>query len=115
MPVPVPPMPVVYECQALSLATRMTPSYDYQDLNLSTGMDAGAGGGSIHQNLPCTLQHNQLRCSGQGPDYPSSAISKYVDDNKALLRRMSGIQERKPKTVKKKTSIKVIRTFSPDK
>ena len=103
-----------YECQALSLATRMTP-YDYQDLNVSTGMDLDAGGGNILQNLPCTLQHHQLKCSGQGPDYPSSAISKYVDDNKALLRRMSGIQERKPKTVKKKTSIKVIRTFSPDK
>ena len=78
-------------------------------------MDLDAGGGNILQNLPCTLQHNQLKCSGQGPDYPNSAISKYVEDNKALLRRMSGIQERKPKTVKKKTSVKVIRTFTPDK
>ena len=90
-------------------------SYDYQDLNVSTAMDIDAGGGNILHNLPCTLQYNQLACSGPGPDYPNSAISQYVVDNKALLRRMSGIQERKPKTMQKKTSIKVIRTFSPDK
>jgi len=85
------------------------------DLNVSTAMDIDAGGGNILHNLPCTLQHNQLKCSGPGSDYPNSAISQYVEDNKALLRRMSGIQERKPKIVKKKTSIKVIRTFSPDR
>merc|ERR550532_420275 len=86
------------------------------DLNVSTGLEpGGTGGANILQNLPCTLQYNQLKCSGPGSDYPASAISQYVDDNKALLRRMSGIQERKPKTVKKKTSVKVIRTFSPDK
>ena len=83
---------------------------------MSTGLEpGGTGGANILQNLPCTLQYNQLKCSGPGSDYPASAISRYVDDNKALLRRMSGIQERKPKTVKKKTSVKVIRTFSPDK
>lgn len=88
----------------------MTSSYDYQDL-----YDIDAEGANILPNLPCTLQHNQLKCSGPGSDYPNTAISKYVDDNKALLRRMSGIQERKPKSVTKKTSVKVIRTFSPDK
>jgi len=77
--------------------------------------DIDAEGANILPNLPCTLQHNQLKCSGPGSDYPNTAISKYVDDNKALLRRMSGIQERKPKSVTKKTSVKVIRTFSPDK
>ena len=78
-------------------------------------MDIDLGDGNIIKSLPCTLKYNQLKCSGKGPSYPNSAISEYVEDNKALLRRMFGIQEVKKKIVKKQTTIKVIRTFSPDK
>ena len=79
-----------------------------QDLPLSIEIHFSAG------NLPCSIKYNQLQCTGKGPSYPNSAISKYVDDNKSLLRRMFGIQEERQKSVKK-TTIKVIRTFSPDK
>ena len=78
-------------------------------------MDIDLGEGRRLKGLPCSLKYNQLKCSGPGPSYPDSAISEYVQDNKALLRRMFGIQQVRPKVITKKTTIKVIRTYSPDK
>ena len=52
-------------------------------------VDNGDGGDSL-KNLPCVMRFNQLYCSEAGTTYPTSAISTFTDDNKALLRRMFG-------------------------
>jgi len=68
------------------------------------------------QGLPCTLTNHQLKCSDRGQTYPVEAITEYVEDNKALLRRMFGVTgtRESPKTIKK-TTIKIVRTFGPEK
>jgi len=49
----------------------------------------------ILNGFPCIQRFNQLYCVGKGLEYPTSAIDGYIDDNKALIRRMYGnlIQE----------------------
>ena len=39
---------------------------------------------------PCVQRFNQLYCVGKGLEYPSGDIEGYIDDNKALMRRMYG-------------------------
>jgi len=56
-------------------------------------MDVDNGGGNIIRGLPCTLRLNQLTCTSGGSIYPGSQISTFIDDNKALLRRMFGEQQ----------------------
>jgi len=38
----------------------------------------------------CVQRFNQLYCVGKGLEYPSGDIEGYIDDNKALVRRMYG-------------------------
>jgi len=38
----------------------------------------------------CVQRFNQLYCVGKGLEYPSGGIEGYIDDNKALMRRMYG-------------------------
>jgi len=47
-------------------------------------------GGEIVGGLPCVKRLNQLFCGSAGSSYPSKSIDKFIDDNKALLRRMYG-------------------------
>jgi len=64
-------------------------------------------GGEIISGLPCVKRLNQLYCGSAGKSYPAKSIDKFIDDNKALLRRMYGeLQE--PKTI---TTVRVVRTF----
>merc|ERR1719427_425990 len=64
-------------------------------------------GGEIVSGLPCVKKLNQLYCGSAGNSYPVTSIDKFIDDNKALLRRMYGeLQE--PRTV---TTVRVVRTF----
>ena len=80
-------------------------------------MDFDLGGGNILKDLPCRVVNHQLSCSDRGRSYPDLAISTYVDDNKALLRRMFGVtgaQEDNAKTVTQ-TTIRIVRTFGPEK
>merc|ERR1719466_511643 len=46
-------------------------------------------GGEIISGLPCVKRLNQLYCGSAGKSYPAKSIDKFIDDNKALLRRMS--------------------------
>jgi len=46
--------------------------------------------GEVTRGLPCIKRLNQLYCHRGGAEYPQSAISSYIDDNKALMRRMYG-------------------------
>jgi len=46
--------------------------------------------GEVTRGLPCIKRLNQLYCHRGGAEYPQSAISTYIDDNKALMRRMYG-------------------------
>jgi len=70
-------------------------------------MDQSSSGGEIISGLPCVKRLNQLYCGSAGKSYPSKFIDTFIDDNKALLRRMYGeLQE--PKTV---TTVRVVRTF----
>ena len=70
-------------------------------------MDQSSNGGEIISGLPCVKRLNQLYCGSAGNSYPSKFIDTFIDDNKALLRRMYGeLQE--PKTV---TTVRVVRTF----
>jgi len=46
--------------------------------------------GEITKGLPCIKRLNQLYCQAGGTEYPTSNIDSYIDDNKALMRRMYG-------------------------
>ncbi|XP_065574179.1 protein spaetzle 3-like isoform X2 [Artemia franciscana] len=46
--------------------------------------------GEIIRGLPCIKRLNQLFCPTAGNRYPTDKIEKFIDDNKALIRRMYG-------------------------
>ena len=70
------------------------------------GLDRTVVGGL---ELPCWEDHHQLRCSGPGTAYPAAQISRYIKDNRALLRRMSGAQVgRKPRAAP--ATVRIVRT-----
>lgn len=73
-------------------------------------MDVKNGAGEIIRGLPCVKRLNQLFCGSAGTNYPTKKIDGFIDDNKALLRRMYGeVQE--PRTITR-TTVRVVRTFS---
>jgi len=72
-------------------------------------MEADNGGGNVIRDLPCVMRLNQLVCSSAGNSFPKKAIATFIDDNKALLRRMYGeLQE--PRTVTQ-TTFTIVRSF----
>ena len=72
-------------------------------------MEKNKVGGEIVSGLPCVKRLNQLFCGSAGNTYPSKLIDKFINDNKALLRRMYGeLQE--PRTVSR-----VVRTLKDKK
>ena len=67
-------------------------------------------GGEIIAGLPCVKRLNQLFCGTSGDSYPREAIDRFVDENKALLRRMYGeLQE--PRTM---STGRMVRTLAED-
>ena len=53
----------------------------------------------------------QLSCGSAGNTYPSDSIDQFIDDNKALIRRMYGeLQE--PRT---KTTVREVRTYRQER
>ncbi|CAG0914618.1 unnamed protein product [Notodromas monacha] len=44
----------------------------------------------IIRGLPCVKMLHQLLCTRPGNTYPSQAIERFIDENKALIRRMYG-------------------------
>ena len=53
----------------------------------------------------------QLSCGSAGNTYPSENIDQFIDNNKALIRRMYGeLQE--PRT---KTTVRVVRTYRQER
>jgi len=74
-------------------------------------MDVKNGAGEIIRGLPCVKRLNQLFCGSGGTSYPNKKIDSFIDDNKALLRRMYGeLQE--PRTTSRPSVSRVVRTFS---
>ena len=68
-----------------------------------------AGDSPPLNNIPCIKRLNQLYCTSAGDSFPTRAIDTFIDDNKALLRRMYGeLQE--PRTVTK-TTFTIVRSF----
>lgn len=68
------------------------------------------------RGMPCVKRLNQLYCRGGGSAYPSDKINKFVDDNKALVRRMFGeLQVLQPqpqvKTPASTTFVRNVRNF----
>lgn len=46
--------------------------------------------GEIIRGYPCIKRYNQLYCPTPGSNYPKDKINVFIDDNKALIRRMFG-------------------------
>merc|ERR1712165_688989 len=69
-------------------------------------------GGEIVRGLPCVKKLNQggLSCGSAGQSYPREAVDRFIDENKALIKRMYGEPQ---ETVK--TSVRVVRTYSQEK
>jgi len=68
-------------------------------------------GGEIVRGLPCVKRLQQLSCGSAGNTYPSDNIDQFIDNNKALIRRMYGeLQE--PRT---KTTVRVVRTYRQER
>jgi len=99
-----------------TLRMRGTPGAVIFMVSLVSGvsnMDVKNGAGEIIRGLPCVKRLNQLFCGSGGSSYPTKKIESFIDDNKALLRRMYGeLQEPRQVT---KTSVRVVRTFSNSK
>jgi len=76
----------------------------------AVSMDVNNGGGEIIRGLPCVKRLNQLFCPSAGTTYPNNAIDKFIDDNKALMRRMYG--ELQETTTVTRTTVRVVRTFN---
>jgi len=75
----------------------------------SHSLDLDTGDGLLLRNLPCMSRYNQLYCTGGGSDYPMGAINRFIEDNKALTRRMFGeMQERRSVT---RTSVRIVQTY----
>ena len=53
-------------------------------------MDADNGSGLPLNSLPCVKRLNQLYYTSPCDSFPKKAIETFIDDNKALLRRMYG-------------------------
>ncbi|XP_018016754.1 protein spaetzle 3 isoform X2 [Hyalella azteca] len=56
-------------------------------LSLALGVEVQ---GEIVRGLPCIKRLNQLFCRNAGTSYPSENIESFIDENKALTRRMYG-------------------------
>ncbi|KAK3884632.1 hypothetical protein Pcinc_011115 [Petrolisthes cinctipes] len=56
-------------------------------LSLALGVEVQ---GELIRGLPCIMRLNQLFCRTPGNSYPSDKIERFIDDNKALMRRMYG-------------------------
>nr|XP_045614857.1 protein spaetzle 3-like [Procambarus clarkii] len=56
-------------------------------LSLALGVEVQ---GEIIRGLPCIKRLNQLFCRTPGNVYPRDRIEKFIEDNKALMRRMYG-------------------------
>jgi len=67
-------------------------------------------GGEIVRGLPCVKKLNQLSCGSAGQSYPREAIDRFIDENKALIKRMYGEPQETAKT-----SVRVVRTYSQEK
>merc|ERR1712223_270568 len=68
-------------------------------------------GGEIVRGLPCVKKLNQgLSCGSAGNSYPREAIDRFIDENKALIKRMYGEPQESVKT-----SVRVVRTYSQEK
>ncbi|XP_031627250.1 protein spaetzle 3 [Contarinia nasturtii] len=46
--------------------------------------------GDVIKGTPCVKRHNQLFCPTAGNSYPIDRIEEFIDENKALMRRMYG-------------------------
>jgi len=80
-------------------------------VSLATGvasMDIKNGPGDIIKDIPCVKRLNQLLCGSPGDNYPESKFGVFIDDNKALLRRMYGELQEQRTVV---TTVRVVRTF----
>jgi len=60
-------------------------------LHITYCIDAKNGDDQIIRNLPCVTRLNQLFCTSTGVSYPDKSINHFIDQNKALLRRMYGV------------------------
>jgi len=49
--------------------------------------------GEVIHGTPCVKRHNQLFCPTAGNTYPVDRIEQFIDENKALMKRMYGIFE----------------------
>eukprot|EP00092_Neocalanus_flemingeri_P001647 GFUD01001757.1.p1 GENE.GFUD01001757.1~~GFUD01001757.1.p1 ORF type:complete len:209 (+),score=56.78 GFUD01001757.1:277-903(+) len=76
-------------------------------ISWSWSMDVDNGGGEIIRGLPCVKKYNQLHCASGGISYPSQGILNFIEDNKALMRRMYGEQQ-VPRTVRSYTVSKTL-------
>lgn len=74
--------------------------------------------GEVIRGLPCIKRLNQLYCHNGGAAYPQDRIGTFIDDNKALMRRMYGTLaenevpvDEVPKTPASTTFVRSVRNF----
>ncbi|XP_073827435.1 spaetzle domain-containing protein 3 isoform X2 [Musca autumnalis] len=56
-------------------------------LSVALGLDVR---GDLIKGVPCIKRYHQLFCPTAGNSYPIDKIERFIDDNKALMRRMYG-------------------------
>eukprot|EP00092_Neocalanus_flemingeri_P029572 GFUD01032118.1.p1 GENE.GFUD01032118.1~~GFUD01032118.1.p1 ORF type:complete len:263 (-),score=63.12 GFUD01032118.1:319-1107(-) len=59
----------------------------------SWSIDVDNGGGEIIRGLPCVKNYLYCDSASGGISYPSQGILNFIEDNKALMRRMYGEQQ----------------------
>jgi len=73
-------------------------------LNSSSSMNIENDHGELFRGLPCVKRTNQNYCGKAGNSYPLKSMEKFIDENKALLRRMYGLLQ-EPRTVARKRRV----------
>ncbi|KYM98567.1 PREDICTED: uncharacterized protein LOC108777372 [Cyphomyrmex costatus] len=86
----------------------VVPLYSYPQLNngtflqipiLWTALSVVLGAelrGDLVRGAPCIKKHHQLFCPTAGNTYPIERIERFIDENKALMKRMYGDFEMNP-------------------
>ncbi|XP_057381183.1 protein spaetzle 3-like [Daphnia carinata] len=76
-----------FTVSALSNGTLVQIPILWTAMSMAMGLEIR---GDIIRGLPCIKRLNQLFCPTAGNRYPGDPIEKFIDENKALIRRMYG-------------------------
>ncbi|KAL9924101.1 spaetzle domain-containing protein 3 isoform 1-T3 [Glossina fuscipes fuscipes] len=81
------PVVPLYSYPTLNNGTLVQIPIWWTALSVALGLDVR---GDVIKGVPCIKRYHQLFCPTAGNSYPIDKIERFIDENKALMRRMYG-------------------------